>query len=172
MSYRGRYDDGEDDDEYQTPNPSGAGVSYRFLESTELTEQTLPTSRYDDIPSTSTRRTMSTITPQDYAPSPLSLLPSLREHNLSSIAPSVISSRAFDTQSTISHARGYQQIEKRMEQLKLETFATRPGYGTVGKPLEVMTNYFQVRPWNNERPKVIQSASRSPLNLKKQEADS
>lgn len=64
--------------------------------------------------------------------------------------------RDFDTQSIVSHARGLEQIERRLGQLTLETFATRPGYGKAGKPLEVLANFFQVRPWNNERPKIIQ----------------
>lgn len=59
-------------------------------------------------------------------------------------------------QSEVSHLKGYEAVERRLTQLKPSPFAVRPGHGVSGKALTVKTNYFQVRPWNGETPKIIQ----------------
>jgi eukaryotic translation initiation factor 2C len=58
--------------------------------------------------------------------------------------------------SEVSHLRGIEAVERRLTQLKPSPFAVRPGHGVAGKALTVKTNYFQVRPWNGETPKIIQ----------------
>jgi hypothetical protein len=58
--------------------------------------------------------------------------------------------------SEASHLRGIEAVERRLTQLKPSPFAVRPGHGVAGKALTVKTNYFQVRPWNGETPKIIQ----------------
>jgi eukaryotic translation initiation factor 2C len=55
--------------------------------------------------------------------------------------------------------RGIEAVERRLTQLKPSPFAVRPGHGVAGKALTVKTNYFQVRPWNGETPKIIQYVS-------------
>jgi len=62
-------------------------------------------------------------------------------------------------QSVTSHPRGIEAVERRLRLLKPSPFAVRPGHGSAGKALTVKTNYFQVRPWNNEPPKIIQYVS-------------
>jgi hypothetical protein len=59
----------------------------------------------------------------------------------------------------VSHLRGIAAVERRLTQLEPSPFAVRPGHGVVGKALTVKTNYFQVRPWNGETPKIIQYVS-------------
>jgi hypothetical protein len=58
--------------------------------------------------------------------------------------------------SVISHARGIQSVERRLHELKPSPFAKRPGHGTAGKEIAVKTNYFAVRPWDGEDPKIVQ----------------
>jgi hypothetical protein len=61
--------------------------------------------------------------------------------------------------SMVSHARGIESVERRLHQLKPSPFARRPGHGTAGKEIAVKTNYFAVRPWDGEEPKIIQYVS-------------
>jgi len=84
------------------------------------------------------------------------LAPPTEAFSTLSVDPSTLGTYERVPQSEVSHPRGIEAVERRLNQLKPSPFAIRPGHGVQGKALTVKTNYFQVRPWNGETPKIIQ----------------
>jgi eukaryotic translation initiation factor 2C len=46
-------------------------------------------------------------------------------------------------------------VIKDFEEMKLTSYYVRPGYGTIGRPLSVLANFFAVRS-KDKRAKIIQ----------------
>jgi eukaryotic translation initiation factor 2C len=178
MSYGGRYADYDDEpSRRQAPRDE---VSFPEQGADRADPQRPYRSRYEDVPSTPTQRSRaddaSRPTTRDVPipfrggpPPPPPQLQSPPQSTSARVpsppteafsALSVNPSVAGGVQrSEVSHLRGIEAVERRLTQLKPSPFAVRPGHGVAGKALTVKTNYFQVRPWNGETPKIIQYVS-------------
>ena len=184
MSYGGRYADYDDEpSRRQAPREE---VSFPEQGVDQADPQRPYQSRYEDIPSTPTQRSrvddpssrpttrdvpipfrggpppppgrlqspsagarspVQSTSPRGFPPPPTEAFSAL------SVNPSIAGGVQ---RSEVSHLRGIEAVERRLTQIKPSPFAVRPGYGVAGKALTVKTNYFQVRPWNGETPKIIQ----------------
>jgi len=190
MSYGGRYADYDDEPSRRQASRDEVSFCKQEFHVLKLTMQRPYQSRYEDIPSTPTQRSLADpsrqntrevpipfrggpLPPPDRLQSPpgrfqsppqsasARVPPPLTEAlSALSVSVSVNPSIAGGIQrSEVSHLRGIEAVERRLTQLKPSPFAVRPGHGVAGKALTVKTNYFQVRPWNGETPKIIQYVS-------------
>jgi hypothetical protein len=185
MSYGGRYADYDDEPSRRQAPREEVSFDEKFVR-TQADPQRPYQSRYEDIPSTPTQRSRAddpssrpttrevpipfrggplpppgrlqspsagaqsppqSTSPRGFPPPPTEAFSAL------SVNPSVAGGVQ---RSEVSHLRGIEAVERRLTQLKPSPFAVRPGHGVAGKALTVKTNYFQVRPWNGETPKIIQ----------------